>query len=341
MPNRSNHSKTRTLLVVLLCTALLALSLSGCVTNSAGESESVFSIILVRPFAWILGWIYSWCGNFGLSLILFCVLTRLIMLPFNIRSKRSMLRMQVLQPKMKEIEKKYPNDKNKQSVEMMALYKKEGVSPMSGCLTSLITLPLMFALYWPISQPLKYLMHLTAAQIKQVAETLVSIGAKVGNTAVAATSSQMTLVQAIADNFDAVKGISDNIFRMDLTFLGMNLGATPNFRVFDALFFLPIISAGTSFLMMYVTRKLQEKATGTKAGQDQTQQQTQMMTWMMPLISLWIGFTLPAGLAVYWIAGNVVGIAQEFLMNKIVKVTPNEPLEEAKKPNGKNNRKKR
>ncbi len=338
MPKLSNHSRKRTVIVVLLLSAVLALSLSGCVTNSAGESESVFSIILVRPFAWVLGWIYSWCGNFGLSLILFCVLTRLIMLPFNIRSKRSMLRMQVLQPKIKEIEKKYPNDKNKQSVEMMALYKKEGVSPMSGCLTSLITLPLMFALYWPISQPLKYLMHLTNAQISQVAETLVGIGAKVGNTAVALKSSQMTLVQAISDNFDAVKGISDNIFRMDLTFLGMNLGATPNFRVFDALFFLPLISAGTSFLMMYLTRRLQEKATGQK---DQTQQQTQMMTWMMPLISLWIGFTLPAGLAVYWISGNVVGIAQEFLMSRIVKINSNKALEEATKPHGKNNRKKR
>ena len=338
MPKFSTRSRSRTVFLVLILACLLALSLSGCVTNSAGESESVFSIILVRPFAWILGWIYSWCGNFGLSLILFCLLTRVIMLPFNIRSKRSMLRMQVLQPKIKEIEKKYPNDKNKQSVEMMALYKKEGVSPMSGCLTSIITLPLMFALYWPISQPLKYLMHLTTAQIKQVAETLVSLGAKVGNTAVVANSSQMTLVQAISDNFEAVRGISDNIFRMDLTFLGMNLGATPSFRVFDALFFLPIISAGTSFLMMYVSRKLQEKQTGNK--QDQTQQQTKMMTWMMPLISLWIGFTLPAGLAVYWISGNVIGILQEYLINVILMAKKEEP-EEASKPNGKKNRKKR
>ncbi len=338
MPKFSTHSRTRTLFLVLVIACVLALSLSGCVTNSAGDSESIFSIILVRPFAWILGWIYSWCGNFGLSLILFCLFTRVIMLPFNIRSKRSMLRMQVLQPKIKEIEKKYPNDKNKQSVEMMALYKKEGVSPMSGCLTSIITLPLMFALYWPISQPLKYLMHLTTAQIKQVAETLVSLGAKVGNTAVVANSSQMTLVQAISDNFEAVRGISDNIFRMDLTFLGMNLGATPSFRVFDALFFLPIISAGTSFLMMYVSRMLQEKQTGQK--QDQSQQQTKMMTWMMPLISLWIGFTLPAGLAVYWISGNVIGIAQEYLINAILKAKKDEP-EEASKPNGKNNRKKR
>jgi len=339
MPKFFSNSRVRTVLIVLIATLLLATALTGCVTNGAGESESIFSIILVRPFAWLLKLIYEWCGNFGLALILFCVATRVIMLPFNVKSKRSMLKMQVLQPKLKEIEKKYPNDKNKQSIEMMALYKKEGVSPTSGCLTSLITLPLMFALYWPISQPLKYLMNLSKAEIALIREKLIEIGANVGNVAVSANTSEMALVRAISDNMDAVSSISEKIFEMDLSFLGMNLGATPNFRVFDALFLLPLISAGTSYLLMYVTRKIQEKATGTKAGADD---QNKMMTWMMPLMSLWIGFTLPSGLAIYWIACNFVGIAQEFLINYIVKKsTPKKPLEEANKPNGNKNRKKR
>ena len=89
--------------------------------------------------------------------------------------------------------------------------------------------------------------------------------------------------------------------------------------------------------MTYVSRKLQEKASGQKAAQDQSQ----MMTWMMPLMSLWIGFTLPAGLAIYWISCNVVGIIQEYLITYIVNKTPNKPLEEANKPYGKKNRKKR
>ena len=338
MPRTFKNSRTRTILIVLLAALLIATSLTGCVTNSAGESESIFSIILVRPFAWILDWIYGWCGNFGLALIIFCVITRLIMLPFNIKSKRSMLRLQAVQPKIKEIEKKYPNDKNKQSIEMMALYKKENISPMGGCLTSLITLPLMFALYWPISQPLRYLMRLTSAEIGLVREKLIEIGAKIGEVAVSANTSEMALVRAISDNFEAVSSISDKIFPMDLSFLGMNLGVTPNFRVFDALFFLPIISAATSYLLMYVTRWLQEKTSGQKAP---AESQNKMMTWMMPLMSLWIGFTLPAGLAIYWIACNIVGILQEFLITYIVKATTKTPLKEAVKPDGNKNRKKR
>ncbi len=338
MPKSFQKTKTRAIVVVVLAVLLIATSLTGCVTNSAGESESIFSIILVRPFAWILDWIYGWCGNFGLALILFCLITRMILLPFNIKSKRSMLRMQALQPKIKEIEKKYPNDKNKQSIEMMALYKKENISPMGGCLTSLITLPLMFALYWPISQPLRYLMRLTSAEIGLVREKLIEIGAKVGDVAVSANTSEMALVRAISDNYEAVSSISDKIYPMDLSFLGMNLGATPNFQVFNALFFLPIISAGTSYLLMYVTRWLQEKATGQKAP---AESQNKMMTWLMPLMSLWIGFTLPAGLAIYWIAGNLIGILQEFLMTYIVKKNPKTPLEEVDKPNGNKNRKKR
>ena len=208
---------------------------------------------------------------------------------------------------------------------------------MGGCLTSLITLPLMFALYWPISQPLRYLMGLSKADISLVREALMGIGAKIGDTAISATTSEMALVRAISDNFPTVSSISDKLFKMDLSFLGMNLGATPSFRVVNGLFLLPLISAATAYLLMYVTRWLSEKATGQKSPADQNQ----MMTWMMPLMSLWIGFTLPAGLAIYWIACNIVGILQEFLLTYIVKTTNKTPLEEANKPNGSKNRKKR
>ncbi len=180
---------------------------------------------------------------------------------------------------------------------------------MGGCLPTLITLPIMFALYWPISQPLKYLMNLSAAQIDAVRDQLILIGADVNGVLVSATSSEMTLVQAIHDNFEAVSSISENIIPMNLSFLGMNLGAVPSFTTFNVLFLLPLLSAATSFLLSKVTTWLQERSTGAAATQ-----QNGMMLWMMPLISIWIGFTLPAGLTVYWIAGNIVGILQEFLL---------------------------
>ena len=324
----------RRVVVVLALALLICMLLTSCFADRNGETTNIFIVVLVRPFAYILRWIYDWCNSFGWALILFTLLTRLVLLPLNIKSKKGMAAMQALQPKLKELEKKYQNDKQKYQEEVAKLYKKEGVSPMGGCLPTLLTLPIMFALYWPISQPLKYLMNLSAAQIAAVRDQLILIGAKVNGVLVSATSSEMTLVQAIHDNFEAVSSISENIFPMNLMFLGINLGAVPSYAKFYVLLVLPFISAGTSFLLSKITTWLQERSTGV-----QNSQQNGMMTWMMPLISLWIGFSLPAGLTVYWIASNLVAMAQEvFTTYYIQKKKEKEPLKEADSSNDKNSR---
>lgn len=324
----------RRVVIVLLLALLICTLLTSCFTDGNGETTNIFIVILVKPFAYILRWIYGWCNSFGWSLILFTLLTRLVLLPLNIKSKKGMAEMQALQPKMKELEKKYQNDKQKYQEEVSKLYKKEGVSPMGGCLPTLITLPIMFALYWPISQPLKYLMNLSSAQIDAVRDQLVLIGAQVNGVLVSATSSEMTLVQAIHDNIAAVSSISENIIPMNLMFLGMNLGAVPSFTTFNILFILPILSAGTSFLLSKLTTWLQERSTGVKSTQ-----QNGMMMWMMPLISIWVGFTLPAGLTVYWIAGNVFGVLQEFFITYYLQRKKEKaPLKEADSSNDKNSR---
>ncbi len=108
---------------------------------------------------------------------------------------------------------------------------------------------------------------------------------------------------------------------MNLMFLGMNLGAVPSFTTFNILFILPILSAGTSFLLSKLTTWLQERSTGVKSTQ-----QNGMMMWMMPLISIWVGFTLPAGLTVYWIAGNVFGVYREFFITYYLQRKRRKPL---------------
>jgi len=310
------RTRGRRVLIVLAMAMMICMLLTSCYTDGNGETTNIFIAVLVRPFAFILRWIYDWTQSFGWSLILFTLFTRLILLPLNIKSKQGMAEMQALQPKLKELEKKYKNDQQRYQEEAAKLYKKEGVSPMSGCLPTLLTLPVMFALYWPISQPMKYLMKLTASQISQVREQLVLIGAKVDGVLIAANSSEMTLVQALSNHFADVSFISENIFPMNLQFLGMDLGAVPSFTKFNLIFLLPIISAVTSFLLTQFTTWLQEKTTGTKS----TQQNNAMMKWMMPIISIWIGFTLPAGLTLYWIACNVIGILQELFITYYLKM---------------------
>lgn len=331
----SRKSKTvRTLLVVLAMTVLICCILSGCkVTTSNGDTDNIFNVVLVRPFAWFLRVIYDWVQNFGLALLIFCVATRLILLPLNVKSKRSMIEMQAIQPKVKALEKRYANDKNKLQEEQMKLYKEEGINPMSGCLPTLIMLPLMFALYWPISQPLKYIMTLTSGEISSVREALTELGFVIN----ARNGSEMALVQGINEHFSELSHISPNLIQMNVRFLGMNLGEIPSIRVLNGIFFLPIISAVTAFLSMQISNMKQKK---NGAAQENNSMQT--MTWMMPLLSLWIGYSLPAGLALYWIAGNVVSIGQEYLIDLILKVQGKKaPSKEAKITDGKNSGKKR
>ena len=193
----------------------------------------------------------------------------------------------------------------------------------------------MIGLYWPISQPLTYLMNLTADEITKIRDIL--------GLADTIRGSELTVAQAMYENFDLIKNISPNIIRMDFTFLGCNLGAVPNWREpMTLLFLIPIISGLTSYLLTLLTNHLQFKSTGTMPqGQNST------MMYMMPLVSVWFGFTLPAGLGVYWIASNITQALQElFLHYYFEKKKQTEPqggtsaalLKEEKQSNGQKSR---
>ncbi len=313
---------------------------------------NIFDFLIVKPFAFILRSIYDLVGSYGLAIIIFTIVTKIIILPLSIKSKKSMAKMQKLQPKLKELEAKYKNDKQKYQEEMAKLYQTEDVSPLGGCLPTLITLPIMMGLYWPISEPLKHLMNLTAEQIALITERL-------GMATETGFVSQIALAQKVYENFDLVKDISPNIIPMDMNFLGINLGATPSFSTFNLLFLIPIISGLSAFLLNKLTMELQYRSTGTRM------QNQGAMTLMMPLMSVWIGFSLPAGLGLYWIVSNLVAMVQEVFLSKYMereikkeaaieeqkraklaeekqlkkqKLQEKYAAEEAKKANGKNNR---
>ena len=111
--------------------------------------QNLFSIIgyyICVPFAWILRTFYELTGSYGWALVLFTLVVKLITLPFQMKSKKSMMRMNLFQPKMKEIQTKYANNPQRMNDEMQMLYAQEGVNPMSGCLWSLLPFPILLAL---------------------------------------------------------------------------------------------------------------------------------------------------------------------------------------------------
>jgi len=292
--------------------------------------EGLLSFI-ATPFGYILRWIYEFCHSYGLSIIIFTVFTKLVMLPFSMKSKRGMLEVQRLQPKLAALEKKYKNDKQKYQQEVANLYQAEGVSPMGGCLPTLITFPIMFALYYDIQRPLTYVMGLGEELILKIAETL-NYTAEVMDLRMI----EIPLASLIHENFDKVASLSPKIMDIDLNFLGVNLGATPDFKQFNLLWLLPVLSGLTAFLlnkvMTYMQKKTTEEAkealeaeqiakTGKKPKNtegpkvDPTQNSMKMMNIMMPLMNIWFAFVLPAGVTLYWIAGNLTMMLQEVLLN--------------------------
>lgn len=262
------------------------------------------------PFGYIMRLIYEVIGSYGLSIIAFSLLAKLVLLPLSVKTKKSMMDIQRIQPKLNELQKKYGKDQQKYAEEMQKLYAEEGVNPLGSCLPTLLTFPIMIGLYYVISKPLTYFMGLTAAEITSLADIL---GVATQN----AYTMEIEVAGLLFNNFDKVAHVSPNLMQVNFDFLGMNLAATPSFKAFNLLWIIPVLSGLTAFLQSYVTQKLQGVST-EQAGN------MKMMLYTMPLMSVYFGFILPAGLGVYWIANNIFMTIQEIILSRVMK--PKETL---------------
>lgn len=287
--------------------------------------------IILKPFAWLLLMLHNIFGSYGLALILFALIVKLILFPFSLKGKKSMIQMNMLQGRMQQIQKKYANDKNKQNEEIQKLYAKEKVNPMGGCLWSMLPLIILIPLYAVIRQPLTYLMNLDAAQVATLVDVLNGFVAVPFD--LKAPYFQLDAAHVLFENFGAifsspaVAAFKDSLVSINFNFLGMNLAGTPIPMFWKmeggliwnniGLFLLPLISAASSFVFSRVSMKT--NAVNEQSAAASNNSSMKMMMWMTPLMSLWIGFSMPAGLSIYWIANNVLSMMQEYITGKMLK----------------------
>ena len=278
------------------------------------------------PFAWLLRQLYTLTGSYGMALILFTLVVKLVLLPFQIKSKKSMIRMNRFQPVINELRAKYANNPTKLNDEMQKLYREEGISPMSGCLWSFLPLPIMIALYSIIRMPLSRFMMLSEEVITEIRTLATSLGYVVSTGMGGKTDfyEEIHLTNFIANHTESFIGQFDGLMEVNYGFLGLDLTAVPTDHlssVFSGgwaslgLVLIPIISGVLSFFQSKVAMATQPNSNGN----DATARTSRMMFWMMPIMSLYIGFTLPAALGVYWIANSVFMIIQDVPMNKYFK----------------------
>ena len=263
--------------------------------------------IFSTPFGYVMRYIYQFVGDYALAIFLFALLVKVLMMPLNMKSKRAMMAVQRLNPKIQQIQKTYGRDQRRMNEELQKLYEKEGVSPMSGCGTQLIILPIMIGLYGVVIQPLTYFMQLTAAQISEIATRL--------GYEMTGYTSQIGLAGLIHDNFDKGADISSRLMKVDFHLGPIDLTQTANFRQPSILWIIPLLSGLTALLFSLMQQKLNQN----QLGGEQAQSTGKTMLLVMPLMSLWFSFMLPNALGIYWISNNILSAVQELLLNKWAK----------------------
>ena len=284
---------------------------------------------IAKPFGALMLFLYNLVGNYGVAVILFALVVKLIMLPFQLKSKKSMMRMSRMTPRLKELEKKFGHDQQRYQQEMAKLYKEEGVNPMGGCLWSFLPFPILIALYQAIRYPLTIMMGVAEDLLAEggaAYQMLQQLGYNLTDFTTGRNGAfyeQIYQSTFITRHLDAFQGISDKFQAISYKFLGLDLSQVPTFSFWKwdfgdvsawlpalGLFLIPVLSALLSWLSM--------KAANAASPQTaDTQRQMRTMNLIMPLMSLYICFTMPAIMGIYWIAQSVFAMAQDMILNKV------------------------
>ena len=264
---------------------------------------------IITPLRWVVDLLYSWVGSYGVAIILFTLAVKLVLLPLDIKQRHSMRKMQDIQPKIEEINKKYEKDPEKRSAKTMELYKKEKVNPMGGCLPMLIQLPILYAMFAVMRhiageqavlmvqqvtqglpfEPESFLWirniwqpdNIMANVIPTLSEISVNLSAVSGNDLL-----NTDIINVIRANYDIV---------MRPILEQYNVGVSNGWAI------LPILAGASQY---FTTWLMNGKQTAAQRNNPQAQNQ-KMMNYIFPLISVFFCWQYNGAFALYWVMSNI------------------------------------
>lgn len=309
-------------------------------------------------FGYILNWLYGLVSNYGLAIIIFSILLRVILIPITIKQQKAMKKSAKLQEKMAEIQKKYKNNPEKLNQETIELYKTEKMSPFSGCLTSILQLVIILSVFWLVSQPLTYMKRIDPQIIEKYTNEMKESEFNPNNSYVqisvldyAETKYQEIeeqLKQENIENREELEAKRDdyNQLRLNMEFLGIDLSKVPTQSLNDwRVYIIPGLYVITSFISIRLTTMTQNKKKKKEDivmengevkdepdPMEQMQAMNKSMTYMMPIMSVMIAVIAPLGLALYWLMSNILMIIERLVINKIME--SKEEKDEEEKVNG-------
>ena len=266
-------------------------------------------------FGYLLNALYTVFNNYGIAIIIFSIILRIILIPITIKQQKSLKKSAELQEEMKEIQRKYKNNPEKLNQETIDLYKREKLSPFAGCFSSIIQLVIILSVFWLVSQPLTYMKKIDANVINDYKTQLQQEG------------NQSTYAEiAIINRF----GAEDERVHLNMDFLGLDLSKVPSSNMGDwTVYIIPLLYVISSVGSIKLTnsfnkKKKEEKKAITDGKELQTANEpseleameamNKNMMYMLPLMSVFIAFIAPLGLALYWFVSNVLMIIEKIII---------------------------
>ena len=265
-------------------------------------------------FGYLLNLLYEIFSNYGIAIILFTVVLKLILLPLTIKQQKTMRKSAKIQEKLKIIQFKYKNDPQKLNQETMDLYKRENMSPLSGCLSGIIQIILLLSVFYLVSSPLTYMKKVDAEVIESYKQEL-QLEEKTSGTAYP----EITIINE--------KGKTDENVNINMDFLGLDLSNVPSQNLTNpTVYIIPLLYVISSMISMKISMKMTNKKKEEIAENKEISDNTELevmesmnknMTLIMPIMSVMISFIAPLGLALYWLVNNVLMIVERFAITKI------------------------
>lgn len=284
-------------------------------------------------FGYLLNIINNFVGNYGLAIILFTVIIKILMIPLSIKQQRMMKKNTKIQEEVKVLQFKYKNDPEKLNKEMMDLYKKENMSPLSGCFSTIIQFILLISIFYMVRFPLTYMKRIDKTQLNSYVQQMKDDGMPVSY-----AYSEIDIIRELnylKEKFPEDENLSKA--NINMQFCGLDLSKIPQQNLGDwTVYIIPILYIISTFISMRITTSMQDNKKKTDKIIDITEekdkkeeeksemeeamaQSNKMMSWMMPIMSVSISLVAPLGLALYWLVNNILMIGERLVLNKIVK----------------------
>lgn len=272
-------------------------------------------------FGYLLNALYTVFNNYGIAIIVFSVILRIILIPITVKQQKSLKKSAKLQEEMKDIQRKYKNNPEKLNQETIELYKREKMSPFAGCFSSIIQLVIILSVFWLVSQPLTYMKKIDTNVINEYVTRLQEENNQ-------STYREIEIINKY--------GAEDERVRLNMDFLGLDLSKVPSSNLNDwRVYVIPLLYVVSSVLSIKIsnsfTNKSKEEKKAITDGSnteikpeepselEAMESMNKNMMYMLPLMSVFIAFIAPLGLALYWFISNILIIIEKLIIDTIMK----------------------